>query len=51
LDIVLANAAAALLVAGRVETPVEGVAAAREAVVSGQAARVLADLVACSRGE
>jgi anthranilate phosphoribosyltransferase len=51
LDIVLANAAAALLVAGRVETPVEGVTLAREAVVSGRAAGVLADLVACSRGE
>jgi anthranilate phosphoribosyltransferase len=48
-DIVLANAAAALLVAERVSSLPEGVAAAREAIRSGLAAQVLADLIACSR--
>ncbi len=51
LHVVLANAAAALLVAGRTGGLVEGVALAREAVLSGRAAQVLADLVACSRVE
>jgi anthranilate phosphoribosyltransferase len=51
LYVVLANAAAALLVAGKVTTLAEGVVAARQAVASGRAAQVLADLVACSRGE
>ncbi len=49
LHIVLANAAAALLVACRAASLVEGVALGREAIASGRAARVLADLVAfCS---
>ena len=51
LDVVLANAAAALLVAGQASTLLEGVAQAGEAVASGKAARVLADLVDCSREE
>jgi anthranilate phosphoribosyltransferase len=44
LRIVLANAAAALLAAGRVERLPDGVARAREAVASGRAARVLRGL-------
>jgi anthranilate phosphoribosyltransferase len=48
LRVVLANAAAALLAAERVATLREGVAAAHEAVRSGRAAKVLAELVACS---
>jgi anthranilate phosphoribosyltransferase len=47
--VVLANAAAALLAAGRVATPAEGVEAAAEAVRSGGAARVLAALAAAGR--
>jgi anthranilate phosphoribosyltransferase len=43
--VVLANAAAALLAAERVTTPVEGVACAAAALASGSAAQVLADLV------
>jgi anthranilate phosphoribosyltransferase len=48
LRIVLANAAAALLVAEKVTTLAEGVSLARQAVESGRAAQVLADLVAFS---
>jgi anthranilate phosphoribosyltransferase len=47
--VVLANAAAALLAADRVATLTEGVAVASDALASGQAARVLERLVACSR--
>jgi anthranilate phosphoribosyltransferase len=43
-DIVLLNAAAALLVAGQVTTMADGLAAASEALDSGRAARVLDDL-------
>jgi anthranilate phosphoribosyltransferase len=46
--VVLANAAAALLTAERVTALREGVALASESVRSGRAARVLADLIACS---
>ncbi len=46
LDIVLANAATALLVVGRVHDLPEGVALARESIRSGQAARVLDKLKA-----
>ncbi|MSO75722.1 MAG: anthranilate phosphoribosyltransferase [Alphaproteobacteria bacterium] len=45
-DIVLLNSAAALLVAGAVPNLVEGVARARAAIDGGQAAVVLAELVA-----
>jgi anthranilate phosphoribosyltransferase len=48
--VVLANTAAALIAAGRVETPVEGVALAAQAVRSGRARQVLEQLVACSHG-
>jgi anthranilate phosphoribosyltransferase len=48
LRIVLANAAAALLAAERVGGLVEGVARAREAILSGKAAEALAGLVALS---
>jgi anthranilate phosphoribosyltransferase len=41
LNIVLANAAAGLIVAGRVATPKDGVAIAREAIQAGAALRVL----------
>ena len=41
LRVVLANAAAALLAAERVETPLEGVALARQAILSGRARSVL----------
>ncbi|WP_255197224.1 anthranilate phosphoribosyltransferase [Halorarius litoreus] len=43
-DIILANAGAAIYVAGEAETLVEGVERAREAIDSGAAARKLADL-------
>jgi anthranilate phosphoribosyltransferase len=46
--IVLANAAAAMLAAERVQTPAEGVAQAADAVASGRARQVLERLVACS---
>jgi anthranilate phosphoribosyltransferase len=46
---VLANAAAALLAAGKVATPAEGVALAGEALASGRARQVLEQLIACSR--
>jgi anthranilate phosphoribosyltransferase len=46
--VVLANAAAALLAAEQVATLREGVARAREAVVSGRARQVLERLAACS---
>ncbi len=42
-DVVLANAAAALVVAGLASGPADGVARARQAVDSGAAARLLAD--------
>lgn len=45
LDVVLANAAAALWLVGRAETLSQGVALARQAVASGKAAGVLAALV------
>jgi anthranilate phosphoribosyltransferase len=48
-DVVLANAAAALLAAERVRTVAEGVARAREAVASGRARAVLERMAACSR--
>jgi anthranilate phosphoribosyltransferase len=43
-DIILANAGAAIYVAGEADTLTEGVAAAREAIESGAAASKLADL-------
>ncbi len=46
---VLANAAAALLAADRVENLLEGVSQARKSVESGAAGRVLDRLVACSQ--
>jgi anthranilate phosphoribosyltransferase len=46
--VVLANAAAALLAAGRVQTLPEGVARAREALAAGRARDVLERLIACS---
>lgn len=48
---VLANAAAALLAAERVQHLQEGVAKAAEAIASGRARQVLEQLVACSRPE
>jgi anthranilate phosphoribosyltransferase len=42
--VVLANAAAALLAANRVQTLREGVAVAREAIMTGRAQQVLATL-------
>ena len=48
LDIVLVNAAAALIAAERAATPREGVRLAREAIVSGRAAWVLEELRAAS---
>jgi anthranilate phosphoribosyltransferase len=50
-QLVLANAAAALLAAERVTSPSQGVACAREAVCAGKAARVLHDLVALTRAQ
>ncbi|MBU6281026.1 anthranilate phosphoribosyltransferase [bacterium] len=50
-DVVVANAAAALYVAGVAPGLREGVARAREAIASGAAKRALDDLVACSRQE
>jgi anthranilate phosphoribosyltransferase len=47
--IVLANAAAALLAADRVQTVTEGVALAAEAIHAGRAAAVLDKLAACSQ--
>jgi anthranilate phosphoribosyltransferase len=47
--VVLANAAAALLVCGRVTDLRQGVEQSAEAVRSGRAARVLAELAACSQ--
>lgn len=49
-DTVLINAAAALVVAGRVDTLSEGVAAAAKAIDSGRAAAVLEELVKVSNG-
>jgi len=48
--VVLANAAAALLVAGRVGSLPEGVARAREAIAGGRAAAVLAELTRAPTG-
>ncbi len=48
LDIVLANAAAAIVVAGRAENLADGVAIARESVASGAAAAKLQALQECS---
>lgn len=48
-DIVLLNAGASLLIAGRVATIPEGIATAAEAIDSGRAARVLASLVTLSQ--
>jgi anthranilate phosphoribosyltransferase len=48
-DVVLANAAAALLVAGRVETLTSGVSTAAEAIDSGAAGRLLERWAAFSR--
>ena len=50
LNIVLANTAAALLVAERVESLTDGVDQARAVIHSGRAAQVLADLIECSLG-
>ncbi|HEV3145852.1 MAG TPA: anthranilate phosphoribosyltransferase [Gemmataceae bacterium] len=47
--VVLANASAALLAAGRAETPVQGVDLARDAIKTGKAHRVLERLLACSK--
>jgi anthranilate phosphoribosyltransferase len=48
-DIVLLNAGASLLIAGRVTTIPEGIATAAEAIDSGKALRVLESLVALSQ--
>jgi anthranilate phosphoribosyltransferase len=48
--VVLANAAAALVAAGRASGPAEGVALAAAALASGRAREVLDRLVECSRG-
>jgi anthranilate phosphoribosyltransferase len=50
-DIVLLNAAAALLIAGRVSTIAEGVPLAAAALDNGEAARVLERLVRVSNGQ
>ena len=50
-DIVLLNAAAALLVAGKAKTLREGVALAAESIDSGKAKRVLDALIALSHGK
>jgi anthranilate phosphoribosyltransferase len=49
-DVVLLNAGAALLVAGRAATIRDGLRLAAEAIDSGRAAAVLDSLVACSQG-
>lgn len=49
-DIVVLNAAAGLVIAGKVETLGAGVAAARAAIADGAAARTLATLVTASNG-
>jgi anthranilate phosphoribosyltransferase len=49
-DIVVLNAAAALVVAGRAATLAEGAGLAGEAIGSGRAAQALARLVAASNG-
>ena len=49
-DIVLANAAAALLAAERVRTLPAGINQAREAIRSGRALDVLHNLATCARG-
>ncbi|HEY2435131.1 MAG TPA: anthranilate phosphoribosyltransferase [Vicinamibacterales bacterium] len=48
-DVVVLNAGASLLIAGRVATVREGIALAAEAIDSGRAAAVLERLIACSR--
>lgn len=50
-DIVLANAAAALLVAGLCETLAEGVQKAREVLEGGGASAKVEELIACTRNE
>jgi len=50
-DIVLLNAAAALIVAGKVSNLKDGVALAREALTSGKAAKTLAALVAVTNNQ
>jgi anthranilate phosphoribosyltransferase len=50
-DVVLLNAGASLLIAGRASTIREGIAAAAAAIDSGAAAAALDRLVACSRPE
>jgi len=50
-DIVVLNAGAALLVAGRAASLAEGVALAREAIGSGRAQGVLEQLIAISNGD
>jgi anthranilate phosphoribosyltransferase len=47
--VTLANAAAALLAAGKVATPIDGVARAAEAIAAGKPCQVLAALVQASR--
>ena len=49
--IVLANAAAALLAAERVENLTEGVALAQDAIKDGRAAAVLANLIRCTAAQ
>ena len=46
--VVLANASAALIAAGKAETPADGVMMAREAINTGKAHAVLKRLIACS---
>jgi anthranilate phosphoribosyltransferase len=46
--VVWANASAALMAAGRAETPRQGIDLARDAIASGKARKVLQQLVACS---
>jgi anthranilate phosphoribosyltransferase len=46
--VVLANASAALIAAGKAETPAEGVILARQAIASGKAHAVLRRLLQCS---
>jgi anthranilate phosphoribosyltransferase len=50
-DVVLLNAGASLLIAGRASTVREGIAIAADAIDSGAAAAALQRLIACSREE
>jgi anthranilate phosphoribosyltransferase len=50
-DVVLLNAGASLLIAGKAATIREGIAAAAEGIDSGRAAAALETLIACSRQE